>query len=125
MRLRKFHISLLLLIGFLISPEVSFACDNPNNENYRGTSAKACNERCCKQKKQTSRCGQNHEDCNGKCGHSSCHCPPFPGIGFALVPIDMFNLMFTDSIHETLQFGYTETAFKSAINSLRLPPKIS
>jgi hypothetical protein len=113
-----------MTLGFLLSPSLSFACGNKDKVHHKETSAKACTKECCKEKKQSSPCGENHKDCDGKCGHSSCNCPSSAGIAFALVPILEYGQQPLEFTFENVEYGYTETFFTSAIDSLRLPPKI-
>lgn len=125
MRLKKFHIIVLMTLGLLMSPALSFACGKKGDSHHKEASAKTCKQECCKERKQSSPCGENHKDCDGKCGHSSCNCPSsFSGSGFALVEIIDYKNEFIEIAPKNVQFGYTETFIKTAIDSLRLPPKI-
>lgn len=113
-----------MTLGLLMSPSLSFACGKKSGSHHKEASAKTCTKECCKEKKQSSPCGENHKDCDGKCGHSSCNCPSFSGSGFAIVPFTEYKRGFVECISENVQFGYTKTFIKTAIDSLRLPPKI-
>ena len=120
-----FRLIILLTLGLLFSPSQIFACGSKHYSAQQSFhSAISCQGDCCMGR---TACSDNHKrdkQCSGKCGHSSCHCPSISGIGFALLPIEVYSLMFTDYISETLKFGYIETFFNSAVDSLRLPPKI-
>ncbi|MCW4469804.1 hypothetical protein OGH69_12560 [Flavobacterium sp. MFBS3-15] len=122
--MRKFHFILLMTLGLLLSPSLSFACGKKADGHHKETSAKSCKKECCKEKKQSSPCGENHKDCDGKCGHSSCNCPSFSAYAFATIPMIDYKPRFIENAGENVPFGYTEAFFQSAIDSLRLPPKI-
>jgi len=113
-----------MTLGLLMSPALSFACGKKGDSHHKETSAKSCKKECCKEKKESSPCGKSHKDCDGKCGHSSCNCASFSAGGFAIVPFTEYKHELMEYISENVQFGYTETFIKSAIDSLRLPPKI-
>lgn len=126
MRLKKFHFILLMTLGLLMSPDIAFACGQKDGGHHKEASAKSCGKECCeKEEKETAPCGKGHKDCDGKCGHSSCNCPSSAGFAFAIFPAEEYKHEFIEYSYENVLFGYTETFFKSAIDSLRLPPKIS
>jgi len=126
MQLKKFHFILLMTLGLLMSPGIAFACGQKDGGHHKEATAKSCGKECCeKEDKETTPCDKGHEDCDGKCGHSSCNCPTSAGFAFAIVPTEEYKHEYIGYTYENVLFGYTETFFKSAIDSLRLPPKIS
>jgi hypothetical protein len=105
---------------------MSLACGQKDACHHKEASKESCGKKCCKEEdKDTSPCGKGHKDCDGKCGHSSCNCPSAASAGFAIIPTEEYKYEFLGFSYENVLFGYTETFFKSAIDSLRLPPKIS
>lgn len=114
-----------MTLGLLMSPDVAFACGQKDSGHQKEASEKSCGKECCEKDKQTAPCGKGHKDCDGKCGHSSCNCPSSAGFVFAIFSTEEYKHEFIEYSYENVLFGYTETFFKSAIDSLRLPPKIS
>jgi len=114
-----------MFLGLLLSPTLSFACGKKGADQHKETSAKDCSKDCCKEKKHSLPCGENDKDCDGKCGQASCHCPSFSGNAFMLAPAIQYKHESIEYPDEKPTFVYTETFFKSVIDSLRLPPKIS
>jgi len=125
MQLKKFHFIILMTLGLLMSPSIAFACGQKDIGHHKKTSEKSCGKECCKEAKETAPCGKGHKDCDGKCGHSSCNCPSSASVALAIIPSEHYKYEFIEYTYENVLFGYTETFFKSAIDSLRLPPKIS
>lgn len=122
--MKKFHFILLMTLGLLMSPGIAFACGQKDG-HHKETSEKSCGRECCEEDKETEPCSKGHKECDGKCGHSSCNCPAAAGFAFAIIPTEEYRQEFIGYTYKNVVFGYTETFFKSAIDSLRLPPKIS
>lgn len=115
-----------MTLGLLMAPSLSFACGKGGDTmHHKETSAKSCSKICCEKGKKSASCGHEQEDCDGKCGHASCNCVSFSSYNVAVFHTVEYDTVFMMHSFEKTVFGYADTFFKSAINSLRLPPKIS
>ncbi|MEX0995841.1 MAG: hypothetical protein WDZ45_02185 [Flavobacteriaceae bacterium] len=121
---RFFYITFFTLVGFIMTPTVTYACSSKSNEteissNNSNKESLQKNDSCNKEKGQ---CGEHEKDCDGKCGNSNCHCPS-SSISFT-IPF-FAQLSQTKIILSKPKFYYQETYYSSGFTSIWLPPKIS
>ena len=126
--LRK-HISIfvLLCIGFLILPSKTYACNKKTAKteirSYSNDhSSKTEKKDCCKTK--SCKRDSEHNDCNGKCKHSSCRCSTSSSSLTLPIPIDLKT---TNHFATTKKqkFGFKQAYYSSGYSSIWQPPKIS
>lgn len=123
------HISfiILLCLGFFLTPSINYACTKnaaktEQKSSSKDQSKKAEKKDCCK----TNSCkkDKDHNDCDGKCKHSSCRCgTSFPSVSLP-IPIDLKT---TNHFAETKKqkFGFKHAYYSSGYSFIWQPPKIS
>lgn len=124
---KKFHILLIILtIGFLATPTLTYACGTKTTKTEKSCCKKAKNEKdtkknCCK--KSNPKGDKDNNGCDGKCNHSDCSCPT---THFA------FSLPFWAELRAKTYFAenkktknyYNETYLSSGFYSIWTPPNI-
>lgn len=122
--MNKFHIFLIVLLGFLLIPRNSFACENNSGKHSstKETSSKMDKEDCCKNGNHTKT--NNHDGCGGKCSHSKCSCATScNSCTIAVNELKVNNNFFNFSSEKQKFYNY-KTNISSGFNSLWLIPKI-
>jgi hypothetical protein len=122
--MKKFHILLIVVLGFLFMPTVTFACGN-NSEKHsckKETSSKMDKDDCCKDDSHSK--NKNHEGCGGKCSHSKCGCASSCNSSISINGLNLNNKIFNFS-YEKQNFYNSEAFISSGFYSLWLIPKIS
>lgn len=119
-----YYIAFIILTGFFLTPAQSYACgtesDKTETSCNKQADAEADNNETCNN--ETEHCGKHGNDCDGKCGNPSCHCPT-NGINFTVpffVQLSQVKVIFIKP-----NFYYQETHYSSGFRSIWLPPKIS
>lgn len=126
--MKKFHILLMILFGFLLMPTTTFACGNScesKTEKHsckKETSSKKDKNSCCSNDNNSKT--KDHKGCGGKCGHAKCGCTIVTS-GFTATVILNFKSNNFDFFTEKQNFSNTETFISSGFYSLWLLPKIS
>lgn len=70
--MRKFHIILLILFGFLMTPGSVLACGkHSGKQSCKKEMSKTHDENCCSKQKDSQ---GKHTGCGGKCDHKQCGC---------------------------------------------------
>ena len=123
------HISLvfLLALGFFLMPSVGYACAKKSvkieqTSCSKDQSKKAEQKECCKTK--TCKKNKNHNDCNGKCKHSSCSCSTASSSFSLPIPIDLRTKNHFAKIKKQ-RFDFKQANYSSCYFSIWLPPKIA
>lgn len=121
--MRKIHLILFVLLGFLLLPTVNFACGNNSGKDSckNNSSAKTEKMDCCKNDSVSK--NKKHDGCNGKCGHSNCVATSFQ-FTLTLLEIHFKNNNFAFSEEKQNYFNSNNNP-SSGFNSLWLIPKIS
>jgi hypothetical protein len=122
--MKKFHILLIVVLGFFLMPTVTFACGN-NSEKHsckKETSSKMDKDDCCKDDSHSK--NKNHEGCGGKCSHSKCGCASSCNSSISINGLNLNNKIFNFS-YEKQNFYNSEAFISSGFYSLWLIPKIS
>ena len=122
--MKKVHIVIIILFGFLLMPNNIFACGSVSSKTScdKEVSSKKENKDCCKGDNNSEKDGK--KGCSGKCGHSKCGCPSSFN-GFTSVnEIHFKNNTFVFSTEKQKDF-HSETYISSGFLSLWLIPKIS
>lgn len=125
--MKKIHILLLVLFGFLLMPSNAFACGNScgskteKHLSKKSPSSKQDKDNCCSNNNSKSK---KHEGCGGKCGHSKCGCTTVSNAFAVAIASNCKNTNF-DFSYKKQRFSYTETFISSGFYSLWLIPKIS
>ncbi|QIH40177.1 hypothetical protein G7A72_15770 [Flavobacterium sp. Sr18] len=121
--MKKFHILLIVVLGFLLMPTVTFACENNSEKQSckKEISSKTDKKDCCEGDSHSK--NRNNKGCGGKCSHSKCGCASscnsFVSINELKFNKDIFNFF-----SEKQNFYNYETSISSGFNSLWLIPKI-
>lgn len=123
--MNKFHIFVLVLFGFLLMPNNSFACENNSSKHSaaKETSSRMDNDDCCKNDSHSK--NKNHDGCGGKCNHSKCACATSCSSCTVAINELKFNSNLFNFASEKQKFHNYETSISSGFNSLWLIPKIS
>ncbi|SNB43716.1 conserved exported hypothetical protein [Flavobacterium psychrophilum] len=136
--MNKFHISVIIVFGFLLMPNNIFACGSKSDKNScnKEISGSKPKEKSChkdsttKKDSKKSCCDSNNSEekdnnCGGKCGHSNC--TSSSSVNFSIISfyeIEFKNNNF-DFSSEKSKFYHSETFISSGFYSLWLIPKIS
>lgn len=121
--MKKIHVLLIVLFGFLLIPSGSFACENNSSKHSssKETSSKMNKDDCCKDDSHSKT--KNHEGCGGKCNHSKCGCASSCNTSVSINELN-FNKNIFNFFSEKQNFYNYETNISSGFNSLWLIPKI-
>ena len=125
--MKRLHIIVLVVLGFLLMPASTFACGCNSGQ-------KSCTKEVAANTEKTDRCkmdcckNDNHSknknnDCNGKCGHSNC---VTSSTHFSVLPSEtrfqINNFAFSE---KNQNYFNSETNLSSGFSSIWLIPKIS
>ncbi|MBW4362145.1 hypothetical protein [Flavobacterium taihuense] len=121
--MNKFHILILILFGFLLTPGDVFACEmnSANHSSRKEISSKMCNDDCCKKDSHSK--SKNNDGCGGKCNHSKCGCASSCNSSVSIAEWNSTINRFNFSSGKQGFCNY-ETNISSGFNSLWLIPKI-
>ncbi|KOS05400.1 hypothetical protein AM493_04640 [Flavobacterium akiainvivens] len=116
-----------MILGFMLSPVNTFACNNHNTVRYKhkscGIGGNETIKKCCNTKATHSHNCNNHK--HGKCGGACCQCITSGMFKFLplVVSVPQTFLLLPDAKKE--RFSYSELFVNADSKGLRLPPKIS
>lgn len=119
---KRLHIILIILtLGFLMSPNLSYACGTKTDKSCCKKEKTANTEKneCCNNKQSKDK----DNSCGGKCGHSNC--TSSTSVNFSIISfyeID-FKISF-DFSSEKSKFYDSKTNIPSGFYSIWLIPKI-
>jgi hypothetical protein len=122
--MKKFHILVIVILGFFLIPMSAFACGNNSEKQSckKEVTSKTDKKDCCKSDSNST--DKDHKECDGKCGHSKCACTstsvPFTSTCVYKIKNHIFNFSY-----EKQKFYQSETFISSGFYSLWLIPKIS
>jgi hypothetical protein len=117
--MKNWHFILFLLFVFSLTPGKALACGK-----------KMCKKEMSGTKKEKSCCGtgdhssNDHNGCNGKCGHSSCVNPVAPVFANIIMTIEIAAGRIESPIVKP-QFTYIQPKLSSGYYTIWLIPKIS
>ncbi len=119
---RQISILLILMLGFFLTPTLTYACGKPAEKTEKACCKKETSQTekkdCCKSHSQKDK---NDDCCGGKCKNPSCHCPTAPlTIALPFVTEMKYHNIFLEKV----TIAYTETYISSGFRSIWLPPKI-
>ena len=115
-------IAFFIFFGFLWVPTEIYACGtllNQHEQNFEQGKNKHSEIKDCCQKSESE---NENNDCEGKCGDPSCHCPincSYPALPF------IASYSGNKKIGTKAGFYYQETYNSSGFFCIWLPPKIS
>jgi len=122
------HISFVILIclGFLLIPSTTYACTKKTTKTdlksvSKSQFHKAEIKDCCKAK--SCKRDKNHNDCSGKCKHSSCRCSTFSSSLSLPIPFYLKNENQFVEIKQQ-KFDFKQAYYSSGFSSIWQPPKI-
>lgn len=120
--MKKFHILLIVLFGFVMMPNTTFACGNSDSGSCTmEMSSKNKTKDCCSKDSQSK--NNKHNGCNGKCGKALCSTPSVNTAIPSAFQFEMQSANFNFSAEK--QKFYQMISFTSAgYSSLWLIPKI-
>lgn len=130
--MKKFHILLIVLFGFLLVPSNTFACGKSCGSKTekrcckKETSSNKTEKKSCCSKDDNSK-SNDDKGCGGKCGHSKCGCSSI----CPSTPVNLFtditfqSNIFNFSSIEKVKFLYTTPSISDGFYSIWLIPKIS
>lgn len=111
------------MLGSYLTPTLSYACEKATEtieiSCCKKENAQADTKDCCKQSSSSK--GTSDDDCSGKCGNASCHCP---GAKITIALPFIFGQKSTPTFVEKQSIHYTETYVSSLFRSIWQPPKI-
>jgi hypothetical protein len=120
--MKRVHI-LVVIVGFLLMPALTFACGCHSEKKScdKEVAAKSDKMDCCQ--KNTPSKDKTHKGCNGKCGHSNCvtTSTQYSAVFFEL----KFNNHNFDFQVKNQNYSNSNTEITSGYTSLWLIPKIS
>ena len=115
---------LIVVLGFFLTPTLTYACGKSHTQTEKSCCDKKTSQTdkndCCKNKNSHNQ--KDNDDCGGKCGHSSCHCPT---VSFSFIPSTpelKYNLLV---VAQKQFFLYSDPYISSGYHSIWQPPKIS
>ena len=122
--MKKFHILLIVILGFVLMPSVAVACGNASEKKSctKEMSTKTEKKDCCSNDSHSK--NKNHNGCNGKCGHTLCS---NPSVNIA-IPFSFeleLKTKFFNFSPEKQKFHQSVTFTSDGYSSLWLIPKIS
>ncbi len=123
--MKKFHILLVVLFGFLLMPMVASACGNHSEKRSccnKETSSTTDQDGCCKNYNHSK--NKKPYGCGGKCGHSKCSCSFTTSAFSTPFEVNIKTNVF-DFSNEKQKFYQSETFISSGFHSLWFIPKIS
>ncbi|NRT13956.1 hypothetical protein HNP99_000281 [Flavobacterium sp. 28A] len=120
--MKKFHILLIVLFGFFMMPNTTFACGNSDRGSCTmEMSSKTKKKECCSKDSHSK--SSKHKGCNGKCGQALCSSSSVNTAIPSAFQFEMQNSNFKFSTEK--QKFYQTVSFTSAgYSSLWLIPKI-
>ena len=122
-QMKKFHILLIVVLGFFLMPMVTFAYGNNSEKQSckKEISSKTDKKDCCEGDNHSK--NKNHKGCGGKCSHSKCICASSCNTSVSINELN-FNKNIFNFFSEKQNFYNYETSISSGFNSLWLIPKI-
>ena len=119
---KKFYILLLVLLGFLMTPSVAFACGTKMETSCCDKKASKTSQKdCCKKEKKSNE--SSHDGCNGACKSISCGSSVMHLGLTAVFNAELNKQIFVFSA-EKQNYYYSEIFISSHFRSIWLPPKI-
>ncbi|TAE38867.1 MAG: hypothetical protein EAY66_03280 [Sphingobacteriales bacterium] len=117
--MKKFHILIIVLFGYLLLPSSTFACETKSVKACckKEISAQATKKNCCSHKIKSKK-----NACNGKCGHSGC--TTTAQFSIAIINQTTINTAFNLSAQRQ-NFYPIKTNISAGFYTLWLIPKIS
>lgn len=123
--MKKYHVILLLFLGFLFMPNNTMACGK-NSEKKSST------EHISYHKTEKKSCCDNHNSkekkgCEGDCGHSKCSCSSTCAASSAsfLTEIYLKNSVFNSAFIKKTKFHSSSPSVLDGFHSIWAIPKIS
>jgi len=120
---RQISIMLIVMLGFFLTPTLTYACGKSHTKTEKSCCDKKTSQTdkkdCCKNKSSHNQ--KDNDNCGGKCGNSSCHCPP---ISFGFVPTLSEPKYSVLVVSKRQFFFYTNPYLSSGFHSIWQPPKI-
>ena len=121
--MKKFHIIILILFGFLMTPTAVFACGkHTGKQSCKKKLSNKQEDNCCSGYKHSA---GKHDGCGGKCSHKQCGCASVTASGLSFISPIEFNENAIKSIVGKQRFYLSDTTVSSGFYSLWLIPKIS
>jgi hypothetical protein len=119
---KKIYISLILVFGFALTPNITFACGTKSEKSCckKNTSKKQSKKDCCKKSKNHS---NEKDDCGGKCGNKSCQCPA-PNLALTIPTFFEISNKNYDFSDEKQKFHHFQIFLSSGFYSIWTPPNI-
>jgi hypothetical protein len=120
---KKVYIFLIFIFGFVLTPNVSFACGTKSEKSCckKENSKKAEIKDCCKKDNQNSK---GKTSCDGSCGDKSCHCPPVFHFNFISASNQQSESRIIPTSDEKQKFSHIETYLSAGFYSIWTPPNI-
>lgn len=120
--MKNLHIVLIVLFGFFLMPETTFACEQlDSNSCSTEMSSTTTNKDCCDKDSHSKSSKLN--SCNGKCGHAFCSNSSVNTIIDSFFQFEMQRCSFNFSI-EKQQFNQLLSFTSAGYSSIWLIPKI-
>lgn len=118
--MNKFHILVMVILGFLLMPTSTFACGSHSNKNScnKETSSNKDKMDCCKNNNHS-----KNKGCDGKCGNSNCVTSSNTSFNIVFSEVK-FQINNFDLSEKKQNYFNSEANISSGFTSLWLIPKI-
>ena len=125
----KIYILILVTIGFVMIPSISFACgsgcgtkktepkESCNSDKH--SKHQAAKNGCCSTENQS----KDSKGCSGKCKHNSCHCTA-PVLSLILPSFSELTINHFDFSHKKKSFTFEKSNVSSGFYYIWTPPNI-
>ena len=121
--MKKFHILLIVLFGFVMMPNTTFACGNSGSRSCTmEMSSKTKKKDCCGKDSHSK--SNKHDGCTGKCGKALCSTPSVNTAIASSIQFEINNANFNFST-EKQKFHQSVSFTSAGYSSIWLIPKIS
>lgn len=119
-QMNKFHILVMVILGFFLMPTATFACGSHSEKSSCKKETVANTEKmdCCKNNNDS-----KNKGCNGKCDHSNCITSSTTNLSVVFSEVNFQTNNFDFSEVEQNYFN-SEANISSGFSSLWLIPKI-
>lgn len=121
--MKKFHIILIVLFGFFMMPNTTFACGNSDSGSCTMEMSSKSNKKDCCEKDSHSK-SNKHNGCDGKCGKALCSTPSVNTAIASYTQFEIDNAIFNFST-EKQKFYQSVSVTSAGYTDLWLIPKIS
>ncbi len=120
-KMKKVYFILIILLGFLLMPNLSFACNETPKKSSCKTEVKSgnCKVKCCQKKSKN----KSDKCCGGKCGKTTCQIQTVSFVAVFPNLSEIKNKNFLISTSKPIFYDH-ETNIADGFYSIWSPPNI-